>query len=83
MIRNPDDAGRPEGHPELELFDHGNDPLNKQNLADANPEIVERMSKQLDNWLQFAENAKLPSDEDLAASASPEELERLRALGYL
>ncbi|MEE2776001.1 MAG: sulfatase [Acidobacteriota bacterium] len=83
LIRNPDDAGRPEGHPEFELYDHGNDPLNKQNLANANPEIVERMSKQLDNWLQFAENAKLPSDEDLAASASPEELARLRALGYL
>jgi arylsulfatase A-like enzyme len=81
LIRN--DETRPPHVPELELYDHAEDPLNKNDVADANPDVVQRLEAQLDNWLQFAEGAMLTSDADLASEMSPEELERLRALGYL
>lgn len=82
LIRNLEEL-RPPQFPEIELYDHVNDPLNQHNVAEENPEVVERLSRQLDNWLEFAESAKLPTDEELAESASPEELQRLRALGYI
>ena len=82
LIRNLEEL-RPPQFPEIELYDHINDPLNQHNVAEENPEVVERLSLQLDNWLEFAESAKLPTDEELAESASPEELQRLRALGYI
>jgi arylsulfatase A-like enzyme len=73
----------PDGVPEVELYDHENDPLNLENVADQHADVVERLSKRLESWRKFAEAARLPSDSDLAATASPAELERLRALGYL
>jgi arylsulfatase A-like enzyme len=40
LIKN---GQRPEGHPEFELFDHRNDPLNLENVADEHPEVVARI----------------------------------------
>jgi len=80
LIRNFD---RPEEWPEFELFDHHEDPLDAHNVAEDNPEIVERLNRRLDAWREWAKAAKLPSDEEAASEMSAEELERLRALGYV
>jgi arylsulfatase A-like enzyme len=69
--------------PEYELYDHVKDPLNHHDVAAEHPEKVKELSAQLARWLEQAKSQRLKSDTDLAAQASPEELERLRALGYL
>jgi arylsulfatase A-like enzyme len=69
--------------PEYELFDHVKDPLNLTNVAAEHPDRVKELAAELERWRQMATAKKLASDADTAASASPEELERLRALGYL
>ena len=74
---------KPDDFPEYELFDHHNDPLNLQDVAQENPEVVERLSRQLDEWHEQALAARLPSDEEATGSMSVEELERLRSLGYI
>jgi hypothetical protein len=50
-------------YPEWELFDHQKDPLNLVNIAGEHPEVVERLSRILEDWYKFAQAAKLPSDE--------------------
>ena len=70
-------------HPEFELFNHREDPLNHVNLADAHPDIVERLTREIDRWQRQAESAQLASDEELNSSLSAEELRRLRSLGYV
>ncbi|UCF36726.1 MAG: sulfatase [Acidobacteriota bacterium] len=45
--------------PEYELFDHQNDPINLTNVADQNPEIVERMAKLIDQYLEESSAVKL------------------------
>jgi arylsulfatase A-like enzyme len=69
--------------PEYELYDHAEDPLNLTDLASQHPEKVKELAEQLARWREKAEAEKLASDAEMAAQASPEELERLRALGYL
>ncbi len=76
-VRKPDDF------PEYELFDHHNDPLNLEDLAPENPEVVERLSQQLEQWHEQALAARLPSDDELKGGLSAQELERLRSLGYI
>ena len=69
--------------PELELYDHRADPLNQKNVAEENPEIVERLAEQLDAWHKWALENQLPTDDAAAESMSSEELEKLRSLGYV
>lgn len=66
--------------PELELFDHVNDPLNMVNVADENPEVVADLRRQLDQWREMAESQKVSTEGE---EVSAEELEQLRALGYV
>lgn len=73
---------RRDDRPELELFDHANDPLDLVNVADEHPERVAALRSQLENWRAMTEAAKV-SDEGLDAELDPEEIERLRALGYI
>ena len=68
---------------EYELFDHAKDPLNLTNVAADHPDQVKELAEQLERWREKAQSQRLKSDADMAAQASPEELERLRALGYL
>jgi len=68
--------------PEFELFDHREDPLNLTNLADSNPEKVAELKRLIEGWRTNAEAARI-TDEGLEESLSPEEVEELRALGYL
>ncbi len=71
-----------EGAPEFELYDHRQDPLDGNNVADANPEVVQRLSEALAAWREMAVAAQLPESSSLG-DISPAELERLRALGYI
>ena len=74
---------RPEGRPEFELYDHRADPRDLRDVAAAHPDVVERLTRELAAWRQVAERARLKGDTDSAAQLSAEELERLRALGYI
>ena len=67
--------------PELELFDHPNDPLDLVNLAEQHPEVVAGLQLQLEQWREMTEAAKVTPDGE-GVDVSPEELEQLRALGY-
>jgi arylsulfatase A-like enzyme len=80
LIQNVD---APAGVAEFELYDHVKDPINQTNLAADHPDKVKELAEQLVRWRQKAEAERLKSDTEMAAAASPEELERLRALGYL
>ena len=80
LVQNLD---RPPGMAEFELYDRSADPLDRHDLAAEHPDVVERLSRELAAWRKVAERAKLKNDADAAATLSPEELERLRALGYI
>ena len=80
LIRN---EYRVEGQPEFELFDHKADRLNLKNVADENPEVVAELAAAIDEWHEEVNAEKLATDAEFAASASAEDLERLRSLGYL
>ena len=69
--------------PELELFDFRKDPLDAHDLADKHPEVVQRLARALEAWRRTAQAARLKPDSATAGTMSAEELERLRALGYV
>lgn len=73
---------RPPGQPEFELYDHQVDPLNQRNLASGHPDIVRRLAAGLAAWREMAREARLPSEAH-SQEMSPEEIERLRNLGYI
>jgi iduronate 2-sulfatase len=66
---------------ELELFDHGNDPLNLVNVADQHPDLVADLQLQIEAWQEMTEAQKVTPDGD-GADIDPAELEQLRALGF-
>jgi arylsulfatase A-like enzyme len=80
LIRNRE---RPEGRPEIELFDHRKDPLCLVNVAEQHPEKVAELSELLEGWRLWVKDRRLPTDAELTQGVSGEELERLRSLGYV
>lgn len=68
--------------PEYELYDHDQDPLDQDDLAAENPELVEELAAELTRWKSWAEARRL-DDDAATAEMSPEELEQLRSLGYI
>ena len=72
---------RSEGAPEFELFDHKKDPLNRQNVADQHPDVVQRLTPKLEERRKMAIAAALPANS--STKMSPEEMQRLRGLGYI
>jgi arylsulfatase A-like enzyme len=76
-------VARTADRPEFELFDRRKDPLDASNVAAQHPEIVARLSRELQAWRRMAISARLKPDSALASTVSGEELERLRALGYV
>jgi arylsulfatase A-like enzyme len=80
LIQNLD---RPEGWPEFELYDHDQDPLDQNDVAADHPEVVERLAELLRNWHRHVAEDQLPSDEEAARELPAEELEQLKALGYI
>jgi arylsulfatase A-like enzyme len=73
---------RRDERPEHELFDHREDPLNLVNVAEEHPEKVAELQTLIEGWRAEAEAARV-SDEGLAEDLSPEELQQLKALGYV
>ncbi|TDI95809.1 MAG: hypothetical protein E2O73_14275 [Deltaproteobacteria bacterium] len=69
--------------PEYELYQLVKDPLDRVDLVAAHPDVVVRLSKQLQSWRERVEAERLPSDVDGADSLSAEDLKRLRALAYI
>ena len=69
--------------PEYELYDHVSDPLNLVDVASQRPDVVERLTAELDRWRRRSEVARLPADAEVADALSSDELERLRSLGYI
>ncbi len=67
------------------LFEPLVDPSESVNLADERPDVVERLSRRLDAWVEThglgALDRQLATDK--AAGIDPEVRERLRALGYV
>ena len=76
-------AGAETSLTEYELYDHRTDPLDQIDVAEQNPQIVERLAGLLAGWRQAAENQRLVSDETATEGLSQQEVDRLRALGYI
>lgn len=72
---------RPGAKPEFELYDHAQDPLDHRDLAAERPDVVKRLGGELEAWKKRALAAQLKADSTEGVSA--EELEKLRALGYV
>ena len=68
--------------PEFELFDHRKDRLDRDDLAESHPEMVERLKAVLEERRHLARAVSLPETESLEGM-SDEELRRLRSLGYI
>ena len=73
---------RPDGHPEYELYDHVQDPLNLENVADKMPERVKAMARVLAGWVEWASSKRIGDETTAEEALSPEEREALEALGY-
>ena len=71
------------GTPEFELYHRRRDPREQQNLAQQNPEVVKRLAGELAAWRRKALAARPKPDAETAKSLRPEDVERLRSLGYL
>jgi iduronate 2-sulfatase len=69
------------GLPEYELFDHQADPLNLHDVAAEHPERVSGLRRLIEEWKEAAMAARL--DPASTEGMSAEDLERLRALGYV
>jgi arylsulfatase A-like enzyme len=76
-------TGRAQGSPEYELFERRKDLLDRVNVAGQHPDVVARLAKDLEKWRIAAAAARLEPDASTSQSLSPEEAERLRALGYI
>ena len=74
----------PEGddRPEYELFDHARDPLDLNDLAEHQSEVVERLKAELADWREEVKSSQL-SPEDSTSGMTPQEIERLKSLGYV
>jgi arylsulfatase A-like enzyme len=80
LVRN---ENQPDDIPEYELYNHLEDPINMHDVAADHPEIVERLKAELDTWRQYAIDLKPPPDSETTQGLSPEEIARLRSLGYI
>jgi choline-sulfatase len=74
---------RPAARPEYELYDHRADRLDQHDVAAANPAVVERLGRLVDEWQRRSAARRLPPDVAGANGVSSAELERLRSLGYI
>jgi arylsulfatase len=74
---------RPPEVPEFELFDVASDPFDQVNLADQHPDEVKRLGKALEGWRGMVTAARLKPDTEAIGKMTPEQLQRLRSLGYI
>jgi arylsulfatase A-like enzyme len=78
LVRN---ESPPPGVAELQLFDRVADRRETTDLAEEHPEVVADLIRKLDRWGAWAEGQKVKAED--TREMSPEELERLRSLGYI
>ncbi|HEV8241014.1 MAG TPA: sulfatase [Thermoanaerobaculia bacterium] len=71
------------GAVEYELYDRRRDPGDATNVAASHPDVVARLGAELEGWRTKMLAAKLPPDSAAAAAMRPEELQRLKSLGYV
>ena len=76
-------TARPNRGPEFELFDFAKDPLNLNDVAGKNPDVVQRLAKLVAGWRQMARAARFAPDAESTKGLSQEQLQRLRSLGYI
>jgi arylsulfatase A-like enzyme len=74
---------RPADKPEFELFDFYKDPLDQKDVAGQHPDVVARLARALDGFRKTAAAARLKPDSESTKGMSKEQLEQLRALGYV
>jgi hypothetical protein len=74
---------RPAGRPEFQLFDARKDPLDQHDVAADHADVVARLGKALEGWHQMAVASKLKSDVETTKSMTPEQINKLRSLGYV
>jgi arylsulfatase A-like enzyme len=74
---------QPADLPILELYETGNDPLDATDVAAANPEKVRELAAALEAWRAETARTKLEIVAPGDTATTPEELERLRSLGYV
>ena len=68
--------------PEFELYDHAADPKDLNDIAAANPDMLEKLKTELQTWHNMVQQNQLPTDASPEAM-SPDEADRLRSLGYI
>ena len=73
----------PDAPPKLELYETASDPLDASDLAAAHPEKVRELSDALEAWRREVARTQLEVAAPSDAATTPEELERLRSLGYV
>lgn len=71
------------GAAEYELYDRRHDPADAANVATSHPDVVARLGAELAGWRTKMLAAKLPPDSAATAAMRPEELQRLKSLGYV
>ena len=74
---------RPPARPEFELFDARRDVLDRHDVAAQHPDVVQRLAKALDGWHQMALASRLKPDTETTKNLTPEQLRKLRSLGYV
>ena len=75
---------RPRGGPEFELYDFHQGPAEQDRRRLRSTRTSWRGSpRPLDGWKKMAEAARLKPDAEAAKTLSPEQLQRLRSLGYV
>jgi arylsulfatase len=74
---------RPSGRPEFELFDAKSDRLDQHDVAPDHADVVQRLAKALDGWHQMALASQLKPDAEATKSMTPEQLQKLKSLGYV
>jgi arylsulfatase A-like enzyme len=72
-----------EGATRRELYDVERDPLEQTDLAAERPDVVARLAEQLEAWRAGVSAVRLEPETAEDPATSPEELERLKALGYV
>jgi arylsulfatase A-like enzyme len=66
-----------------ELYDDRRDPLNRSDVAAQHPDVVARLARELEAWRAGVAGVRLEPEAASDEPMSPEELERLRSLGYV
>ncbi len=76
-------AAEPGDAIEYALYDVERDPLEQTDLAAQHPDVVSRLAQQLETWRGAVAGVRLESGTAEPGATSAEEIERLKALGYV